>query len=73
VLSSDFHFKENDVTTRAALLHQILPKTGRQTSVNHLENSDGLPVITVEAFHITKTKEGPPSVQQCQNDADCFL
>ena len=30
-------------------------------------------VVTVEAFLITKTKEGPPSAQQCQSDADCFL
>ena len=22
------------------------------------------PVVTVEAFHVTKTKEGPPSTQQ---------
>ena len=30
-------------------------------------------VVTVEAFLITKTKEGPPSAQQRQSDADCFL
>ena len=31
------------------------------------------PVVIVEAFHVTKTKEGLPSAQQCQSDADCFL
>ncbi|XP_070392521.1 protein GVQW3-like [Dermacentor albipictus] len=30
-------------------------------------------VVTVEALHVTKTKEGPPSAQQRQSDADCFL
>ena len=30
VLASIFHFKENDGTIGAALLHQILPETGRQ-------------------------------------------
>lgn len=29
--------------------------------------------IAVEAFLVTKTKESPPSAQQCQSDAHCFL
>ena len=32
-----------------------------------------IPVVTVEAFLITKTKEGSPSAQQRQRDADCLL
>ena len=32
-------FCENDGTTRAAVLHQILPEVWRQPSGNHLEDS----------------------------------
>ena len=41
MLASIFHCKENDGTIGAALLHQILPETGRQSGGNHSEDSHG--------------------------------
>ena len=77
MLSSNFHFKENDWTSGAALLHQILPEIRWQPGGSHLgvwiQPGNQIPAITVEAFPVTKTKEGPSSAQQCWSDANCFL
>ena len=51
MLSSDFHCKENDVTTGAVLLHKILPETGWQPSGNHLEDSDSFQWWCYERIH----------------------
>ena len=54
MLASVFHCKENDGTIGAALLHQILPETGRQPGGKHSEDSHG---FGDDAMGITQIKE----------------
>ena len=70
MLSLDFHCKQNEETTVAALLHQILPETGRQPGGNHLEDSDSFPSRHNGSIPHHQDQR---SVQKHQSDADCFL
>ncbi|UYV81941.1 hypothetical protein LAZ67_21000206 [Cordylochernes scorpioides] len=54
--------------TGAALLHQILPEMNTiiPGDESWVLSGNQIPVVTVKAFHVTKTKEGLLSAQQCQ-------